>query len=639
MTPIDIAKFEQLKATGELPSPKGPALAIIRLTQKDDVTVAELAHAISPDPAFVGRLIKAANGAQALGRRPVASIGDAVSVLGISVIRTLALGFSLVSEYSRGQCVGFNYEQFWSHALVRGIAMQAVGGRVRAIAASEAFTLGLLARIGDLALATVYPQKYTAVLQAAQNDPAALIAKEQETFALCHAQVAEAMLRDWGFPTILAEPLLVVEERDGNHYDEGSRAERVVQLLVLADFIADVCLAPEAEWRNMMPQLLLLGGKLSLDAEVLMSLCDQVARDWAEWGPLLQVQAKQMPPFGEMSKPPAAPKMDDGALVAGGEDGYRMRVLVVDDDRALRSLLRTVLTEAGHEVFEAESGRSGFELALELRPQILICDWMMPEMNGIELTRALRETALGRNIYVLLLTALDEEDALVEAFQAGADDFMSKPLKPKVLAARLRAGQRVVKLQQEVEHDREEIRRFAAELAITNRKLQRVALTDFLTGFPNRRYAMERFQQEWAASLRKQRPLSCMVVDVDMFKQVNDTYGHDAGDQVLRNTSAALKAGLRSQDIICRIGGDEFLILCPDTALDAAVVCAERVRKAVSETVTECGADKVCGSVSIGVAERSADMGDMDDLIKRADEGAYAAKDGGRNRVVAVQLR
>jgi diguanylate cyclase (GGDEF)-like protein len=217
------------------------------------------------------------------------------------------------------------------------------------------------------------------------------------------------------------------------------------------------------------------------------------------------------------------------------------------------------------------------------------------------------------------------------------DDFITKPLKPRILAARIRAGQRVIKLHQEIERDREEIRRFAAELAVTNRRLQEVALTDALTGFPNRRYAMERIGQDWAAASRSGRPLSCMVIDVDQFKQINDAYGHDVGDAVLRQTALALKQGLRAHDVVCRTGGDEFLVICPDTSLDQALACGERVRRAVDTVPIVSGMLELKASISVGVAVRGPEMPDAEALIKAADQGLYLAKQRGRNRVASIQ--
>jgi diguanylate cyclase (GGDEF)-like protein len=518
------------------------------------------------------------------------------------------------------------------------VAFQALTLRTRAAPADESFSVGLLAHVGELALATMFPEDYSHLLgQAKEPGQSALLDLEQQAFVMNHNELSAAMLADWGLPKVFTDPILHRESPEASGFVEGSRQYAILWSLVLADHIADVCLAPDAERRAMMSQLLRVGTRLSMEADTLNTLCDRVAKDWQEWGALLDVPTVQMPPFEDMSRPPAAPAMAGTSASTNEDSGYRMRCLVVDDDASMRAILKALLTGAGHEVFEAANGQQGFEMALDLHPQIMIVDWMMPEMDGLELTRALRQTKLGRGVYILILTGLDEDDKLVQAFEAGVDDFMSKPLKPRVLAARLRAGQRVVRLQQEIERDREEIRHFAAELAVTNRRLQEAALTDALTGFPNRRYAIERLQQEWAAATRSRRPLSCLVIDVDAFKQINDNYGHDVGDVMLKQTAVALKSGLRAQDVICRMGGDEFLVVCPDTPLDAALACAERVRKAVEGMKVQAGVTQLMGSVSVGVAVRDDAMADPDALVKRADQGLYAAKEQGRNRARCVQ--
>ena len=626
-------RFEQLKAIGSLPSPKGAALAIIRLTQKENIALAELAHAIKADPAFVGRLIKAANGINMIGRRPIVSVQDALTVLGVPAVRSLALGFSLVSEYASGKCSAFDYGRFWSRSLVCAIALQALSMRTRAVPPEEAFSIGLLARIGELALATLFPEEYSAVLAQLQANPGSALAElEHRAFVMTHAELTAAMLLDWGIPKMFAEPAFYHEDPEQARYTEGSRQYALTYALALAEQIGDICLAAEGGRRAGMPQLFMLGAKLSLEADSLTATCDRVAADWQEWGALLKIKTQAVPPFEQLSKPPAAGD-------ASTADESRLRILVVDDEAATRALLRALLTEMGHEVHEAVDGREALDIALERQPQIMIVDWMMPKMDGIELTKSLRQTKVGAGIYVLLLTAFEEDDRLIEAFESGVDDYMTKPLRPRVLTARLRAAQRLIRLQREVEHDTAEIRRFAAELAVTNRRLQEAALTDALTGFPNRRYAMERLQQEWSGAARAKRPLSCMVIDLDKFKVINDSYGHDVGDAALRQIAAAVKGALRAQDVICRVGGDEFLVICPDTLLSAAIAAAERIRRAVDTVPVVADMLRLKGSVSIGVAMRDDSMSGIDALIKRADQGAYLSKQQGRNCVSSVQIQ
>jgi two-component system, cell cycle response regulator len=635
LSALDLSRYEQLKAMGELPSPRGPALAIIHLTRKEDCSLPELAHAIKADPALVGRLIKTANSVQVGVRRPIASVQDALAVLGIPAVRTLALSFSLVSNYRGGACAKFDYGRFWSHSLACAIAFQFLVMRTRAAAADEAFSVGLLARVGELALATLFPSEYSNLLTVSTS-PTDLVDREVSSFALNHTDMSAAMLLDWGLPRLFVEPVFEHEHPDALSFDEGSRPATLALSLALSSAVADICLAAEGERRGLIPGLLRLGGRLSIESGLLLEMCDQVAAEWQGWGQELNIATSEMPPFEDISRPPTAPAYTVSQS-DHSEQTHPMRVLVVDDDRAMRAVESALLRDAGHEVIEAENGARAFDLAMEAQPQIMVVDWLMPEMDGIELTRALRQTKIGRGIYVLILTALEDETKLVEAFEAGVDDFMSKPLKPRVLAARLRAGQRVIQLQEEIERDREEIRRFAAELAVTNRRLQEVALTDPLTGFPNRRFAMERIEQEWAACTRNQRSLSCMVIDIDGFKQINDNHGHDVGDMVLKRVAEAMKGALRTHDVVCRMGGDEFLVICPDTTLASALVCAERMRFAVESLRLSCNEVPLPVHASFGVAEREADMIDVDALIKGADQGVYLAKQKGRNRVGTVQ--
>lgn len=631
MNSVDLEKFEQLKASGDLPSPKGPALAVIRLSLDEKASMTELVRAVRPDPAFVGRLIKVANSAHFNPRRPVVSIQDALSIIGLPAARSLALAFSLISNYRSGKCRSFDYQRFWSHSLACAVALQALAQRTRSTSPEEAFSVGLLAQVGELAMATLFPDDYARVLDQIKSDrKEELLELEQRQFVMTHSELAVAMLTDWGLPQLLIEPIAHYDAPDKAPFPESSRRHTLLWSFVMAKRIADVCLAADSDRRGMIAGLCILGARLSIDTNELMTLCNHVVAEWEDWGSLLNLQTQAVPPFEELIGRADSKGSPEMARMAAT---YPLRVLVVDDDPTIRVVLRSLLEKAGHEVMEASGGRQGLEVALDAIPQLMIVDWLMPEMDGLELTRTLRQTKLGRAIYVIVLTSLEDDDKLVEAFEAGVDDFMSKPLRPRVLTARLRAGQRVILLQDELERDREEIRRFAAELAVTNRKLQEAAMTDFLTGFPNRRHAMERLEQEWAASMRSKRALACMVVDLDEFKRINDTYGHDVGDRVLKQTALAIKQGVRSHDVVARTGGDEFLIICPDTSLAAATTCAERVRCSVMAMTVKIDSAELRPSISIGVAVGNATMATAESLIKCADQGLYVAKAEGRNRI------
>jgi diguanylate cyclase (GGDEF)-like protein/hemerythrin-like metal-binding protein len=198
------------------------------------------------------------------------------------------------------------------------------------------------------------------------------------------------------------------------------------------------------------------------------------------------------------------------------------------------------------------------------------------------------------------------------------------------------ANRTLTDLVRKLEAEQEESRRLSSELAAANRQLEDMALTDVLTGLPNRRHAMRCLAQAWTDADREGASLACMMIDADGFKQINDTYGHDAGDEVLRRLAQELRHAVRTDDIVCRLGGDEFLIICPRTPLDGAWHIAELTRQAVAALRVPAGAGEWRGSISVGVAVRGSGMRDPAALIKAADEGVYAAKKNGRNCVATA---
>lgn len=647
--PIDIRSFETIKATGELPSPRGVAIAIIRQTQDSEVSMAELARVIKGDPAFVGRLIKAANGLVAESRRAVVSVQEALMVLGLPAVRAMALGFSLLSNYRRGACRSFDYEQFWSAAMLSALAMQRVSQRVRAMAADEAFSLGLLASIGELAMATLYPVEFSAVLDEAVRDPATpQIEIERRMLAIDHRALGAAMLIDWGFPQLLARATENFVRPDLGGAAPDSRDERLMRSLGLADAIAQFYLAARAEHAGRGGELQQLAAQLGIAREDFAALCERVGRDWIDWGKLLDLKIGEVPRLESLFSEPAMVPVSASALAEptalapaampaelGGDAGFR--VLLVGGDRADEAMLRTELAGAGVGALRVEAGAHAVVAMIDFQPQMMVIDWGAPDC-GPALVRVLRETRLGRTMYVIALVDSGDERILNAAAAAGVDDFLVRPLSAGVLHVRLRVGQRMVSLQRELEREREDLRHFAAELSISNRRLQEAAMTDALTGFPNRRYMADRLHNEWAGALRHQRSLALMIIDLDGFKIINDEHGHDVGDMVLRQGAEAMRRALRAQDVICRSGGDEFLVVCPDTGLDDALNCAERLRAAVASFKVDAGRRQLELTVSIGVAARVPSMSSVEELVKSADQGAYLAKERGRNRVESRQM-
>jgi len=473
MNPKLLEQFDKFKSSGLLPSPKGPALAVVKLTQQDDVTNDQLAHVIQADPALVARLLKLANACRVPGSRPILAVQESITVLGLNAVRGLALGFSLMRSQPAKKCNGFDYAAFWSRNLARATAMQALTAQSRVMQSDESFCLGLLSQVGELGLASLFPQDYARILTDEKAAGTTLLQMEQQTFQFDHAQLSAALLSDWGFPDNLVDLVRNYEQANADSLSAGTRSERLLLTLMLAGKIATICLTGVNDRRALMANLLLLAGQLAMEASDLMTLCDNVVRDWTDWCRLLAVPTHELPPFADLMNAPAPPVLKQGVGPSKVTSHTGFKVLLVDDSEVMRDFLKQVLVEAGYTCDEAENGRIGLERAqADPPPDLMIVDWAMPEMDGISMIRKLRESRAGRGIYILLLTGMDKDELLVEAFAAGVDDFLAKPPKPNVLLSRMLAAQRVVGLNQEIKRDQSNLQRFASEFAKINARLQ-----------------------------------------------------------------------------------------------------------------------------------------------------------------------
>ncbi len=309
------------------------------------------------------------------------------------------------------------------------------------------------------------------------------------------------------------------------------------------------------------------------------------------------------------------------------------KILIVDDDPIMIRLLEKHLSSTGYPLLKASDGAEALRLILAEGPGLVITDWEMPSMNGVELCRAVRSSDGVGPMYLIILTSHSDKKRVVEAFDAGADDYVSKPFDRGELLARVKAGMRVIEAEADLARQNLEIHKINAELTVLNAKLEQIATTDELTGLANRRQAMERLTEHWEMALRHQQSICCIMIDLDHFKRVNDTHGHDAGDVVLRELGRILSQYTRLGDLACRLGGEEFLILCPHTNTEGARLLAERLRKKVESTTIVIDDRKLNVTISLGVAERNDFTNSKDDLLKSADYALYQAKHGGRNRV------
>jgi diguanylate cyclase (GGDEF)-like protein len=294
-------------------------------------------------------------------------------------------------------------------------------------------------------------------------------------------------------------------------------------------------------------------------------------------------------------------------------------VLVVDDDPVSRKVLEKMVANSGYEVVTACDGEEAWILLLKNEIQLVICDWMMPRMSGLELCSKLREKRFSRYIYTILVTSKDDKQDMIAGLTQGADDYIAKPVGRGELIARLRVGERMIRLEQALLREKEEARKQATR--------------DVLTGLYNRRYYEEFVAHEVERSKRYGREMAFVMIDIDSFKAVNDHAGHSVGDTVLMTVAALLERGVRGNDIVVRYGGDEFLILLPETSNEGARIVVDRLYKIVKERLAEEQERLLTSSfpakldISCGIAAWSPSRNEtVQQVLARADAAMYKDK-------------
>jgi two-component system, cell cycle response regulator len=298
-----------------------------------------------------------------------------------------------------------------------------------------------------------------------------------------------------------------------------------------------------------------------------------------------------------------------------------VRILVADDSGVSRHVICAFLRASGHDVISAKDGTEALEaLRSDTGISLALVDWMMPGLDGIEVCRELRAIPDRAYTYMISVTSKSEKQDIVCALEAGFDDFLTKPVQPAELSARLLVGSRIINLQE--------------KLIQTCELSQFKAAHDSLTGIWNRGAILEVLRTQLAMAVRHSRNLALIMVDIDHFKKINDTYGHSVGDSVLNHVAQLMNSSIRASDWLGRYGGEEFLVIASEASCTDAVRVAERLRLAVGDNPFISGGLTISPTVSIGIANTHSIVSPTPEaLVMIADSALYRAKNNGRNRV------
>ena len=299
------------------------------------------------------------------------------------------------------------------------------------------------------------------------------------------------------------------------------------------------------------------------------------------------------------------------------------RILIVDDDRAVCNMLAQMVAQSGHEAVAASTFQDALRLYREHKPDLVLLDVMMPTIDGYKMAKLLRRE-VGGFVPIILLTALDDLESKRRGMEAGADDFLTKPVTALELKIRVSSLLRIKTLTDQLEK--------------ANVQLEELAVTDPLTTLRNRRYLYQELEREFNRARRYGHPLAVMMLDIDHFKRVNDTWGHQTGDRVLHLLGEVLKASTRNTDLVGRFGGEEFMVIAPETGFDVVEIVAERIHVNVKQRSMAEGGGIPSVTTSIGVATTEhPEAGSTDELVRQADEALYRAKREGRDRVILAR--
>jgi diguanylate cyclase (GGDEF)-like protein len=608
---------------GKLPSPSGVALAIMDLWNKDDTTVDQLSRLIQADPALTGRLLKLANSALH-GTRTVVAIPEAIVRVGLRTVGQIAVSFSLIENSQDGHCSAFDYQRFWSRSLLMAVLCRRLAAETSVTAPEELFACGLLARVGELALATIYPSEFGYLLQL--DDGRSLAEKTSTRFGCNHCELSYELMTDYRVPDALAEPARHHEAPLAAGFAAGSRSLKIALLIHLAYLLSDSAIGDADSTRIPLPLPVSLLRTLNFSDGRLQGLFDDCIAEWRDWSSVLN-----LPAIPEGDFPRLAHDQQTAPRSLESDEVQRCRRAIVLGDAVEISPLIAALEQAGFDARTCADPDSVLSVAVSFQPQLIVLGPRGNPDSTSRLCNLMRSTEWGAAVYIMVIGDATETAQTAHFLASGADSVTSANLRQNDLVAHLSPVHRHLDLQEGWHRDRARLRRLASDLSISQNRFERLSLTDQLTGLPNRRAGLQALDRAWGMSERQGLSLCLTMLDIDHFKRINDEYGHAAGDEALRRVANILQGIVRSEDIVCRLGGEEFLIVCLGYGIRDMLVAAERLRKRIGNEEISVQGGYVKVTSSLGALERTASDASANALLRDVDRAMYVAKNNGRN--------
>lgn len=618
--------LEQLKEAGRLPSPAGVALRVLELSTREDAQADAVARALQADPVLAGRVIKAANSASQ-ARRATLAVSDAVVRLGLRPLRQLVLGVSLIEQSRAGACATFDYPKYWARCLATAVAAEQLSRHGRVGPAEDLFTLGLLHDIGALALASAFPHDYAVMLDPDRAlSSAALTAAERAKFGVTRRDATRALLRDWRIPAPLAN---AVVDPEALRESGDPRGRRLVDLMALATDIG-LSFVPRQPREAAEPIPARLGA-FGIEAKEADAFLTKVQDEYRSWCDDFDIAATNVSIEAFVSAVESAPGPRVGA-------DSPLKVVIVEGSGSQRAALLELLESLGARALIAENSSEVLTAHAVEPADLYLINVACREFDGVDLGRRLREANEGRCPAIIGMALDVKAERLAQALSAGFDDVLAKPLAAGDLAGRLRLIERIATLGKQLAAAERDLRLTTERMTEVNQALARAAGTDVLTGLPNRRRILDRLQSEWETSAIQGLPCSVIVVDLDHFKQLNDRCGHDVGDLVLEGVAPVLRGAVRVGDVVGRLGGEEFIVVCPGADSTTAAAIAERIRTHLERQAFPTAAEtiRVTASIGIATAAKATSGKRWAQALRLADQAMYDAKRSGRNRVTAA---